>query len=69
MQLVYSELRLISKFHLYLFHQLLANAVLHGVLPVVYEYEGTTLNGLLEYLTAVLQGRKARFELSISLTR
>ena len=42
--------------------QLLASAVLHGVLPIVYEYEGTTLCGLLEHLAAVLQGRKARFE-------
>ncbi|CAB4003996.1 epithelial cell-transforming sequence 2 oncogene-like isoform X1 [Paramuricea clavata] len=41
-------------------HELLASAVLHGVLPIVYEYEGTTLYGLLEHLTAVLQGRKAR---------
>lgn len=45
----------------------MASAILHGVLPIVYEYEGTTLYGLLEHLTAVLQGRKARFELFISL--
>ncbi|XP_028411573.1 epithelial cell-transforming sequence 2 oncogene-like [Dendronephthya gigantea] len=41
-------------------HEVLASSVLYGVLPIVYQYEGTTLRGLLDHFSAVLQGRKAR---------
>ncbi|CAH1798589.1 unnamed protein product [Owenia fusiformis] len=36
---------------------LLMDAVLFGVIPIVYEYEGTTLESLLSRLEIVLQGR------------
>ncbi|XP_062586271.1 epithelial cell-transforming sequence 2 oncogene-like [Saccostrea cucullata] len=39
---------------------LLVDAVLFGVIPVVYEYEGTTSEGLMMKLEKVLAGRRAR---------
>lgn len=40
--------------------ELLIDAMLYGVLPIMYHHEGMTLCGLLEHFIGVLQGRKAR---------
>ena len=40
--------------------QLLVDAVLFGVVPIVYEYEGTTLESLKSQLDNCLQGRNAQ---------
>ncbi|XP_002730688.2 epithelial cell-transforming sequence 2 oncogene-like [Saccoglossus kowalevskii] len=40
--------------------QIVLDAVLFGVIPIVYEFEGTTLESLLERLESVLAGRHAR---------
>ncbi|GFO24268.1 epithelial cell transforming sequence 2 oncogene-like protein [Plakobranchus ocellatus] len=39
---------------------LLLDAVLFGVLPVVYEYEGTTAQSIVQQVEAVLEGRNAQ---------
>jgi len=40
---------------------MLYDAVLFGVIPIVYEFEGTTLEFLLRRLDTCLHGRTARF--------
>lgn len=40
--------------------QLLLDAVLFGVIPIVYEYEGTVAKSLVEQVEAALQGRHAQ---------
>lgn len=40
--------------------QLLVDAVLFGVIPIVYEYEGTTSEALMMKLEKTLAGRTAR---------
>ncbi|XP_035824549.1 epithelial cell-transforming sequence 2 oncogene-like [Aplysia californica] len=40
--------------------ELLLDAVLFGVLPVVYEYEGTTAQSIVQQVEAVLEGRNAQ---------
>ena len=40
--------------------KLLLDAVLFGVIPIVYEYEGTTAESLCVRLEAALQGRNAQ---------
>lgn len=40
--------------------QLLLDAVLFGVIPIVYEYEGTVAQSLVEQVESVLQGRHAQ---------
>ena len=40
--------------------QLLLDAVLFGVIPIVYEYEGTVAQSLVEQVEEVLQGRHAQ---------
>lgn len=41
-------------------YQVLVDAVMFGVIPIVYEYEGTTLESLLYQLDSCLQGRNAQ---------
>ena len=40
--------------------QVLVDAVMFGVIPIVYEYEGTTLESLMSQLEMCLQGRSAK---------
>ncbi|XP_078001578.1 epithelial cell-transforming sequence 2 oncogene-like isoform X2 [Glandiceps talaboti] len=40
--------------------ELVLDAVLFGVIPIVYEYEGTTLESLLQQLEEILAGRQAK---------
>lgn len=42
--------------------QLLVDAVLFGVIPIVYEYEGTTSEALMMKLEKTLAGRTARYD-------
>ena len=42
--------------------QLLLDALLFGVLPIVYEYDATTMDALLFRLRLLLGGRQARSE-------
>ena len=37
------------------------DAVMFGVIPIVYEYEGTTIESLISQLDACLQGRNAQY--------
>ncbi|KAK6169969.1 hypothetical protein SNE40_018478 [Patella caerulea] len=39
---------------------LLLDAVMFGVIPIVYEYEGTTIDTLVNHLEQVLEGKKAQ---------
>lgn len=39
---------------------LLVDAILFGVIPIVYEYEGTSLDALTDKLTSYLSGRYAQ---------
>ncbi len=47
--------------------QVLVDAVNFGIVPLVYEYEGTTLDSLQSRLERCLQGRPARYQGYISL--
>jgi len=40
--------------------QVLVDAVLFGVIPIVYEYEGTTIESLLSQVETCLNGRAAQ---------
>ena len=42
-------------------NQVLVDAVNFGVIPIVYEYEGTTLESLMSRLDLCLQGRNAQY--------
>ena len=44
------------------------DAVNFGVIPIVYEYEGTTLESLLSRLDLCLQGRSAKYDVAVWLT-
>ena len=37
------------------------DAVMFGVIPIVYEYEGATIESLISQLDACLQGRNAQY--------
>lgn len=43
-------------------YQLLVDAVLFGVIPIVYEYEGTSSEALMMKLEKTLAGRTARYD-------
>lgn len=45
---------------MFFYPQLLLDAVLFGVLPVVYEYEGTTAQSIVQQVESVLEGRNAQ---------
>ena len=51
----------ISEPDMFCVFQLLLDAVLFGVIPIVYEYEGTTAESLCAQLETVLQGRNAQY--------
>lgn len=46
--------------HKFEFLQLLVDAVMFGVVPIVYEYEGTTVESLTMQVENILQGRHAQ---------
>ncbi len=55
--------KMVHMFFLCVELQVLVDAVNFGVIPIVYEYEGTTLESLMSQLELCLQGRNAKLVL------